>query len=76
MEKVRNKHIEEAKISRNQRVIIHRSNHRDTKFWRELQDKRARVVSVHTRAAAVELDVNKELFVIGIKDLRVDNGTD
>jgi hypothetical protein len=68
--------METVKISRNQRVIIHRENRRDTKFWQAMQDKKARVVSVHTKAAVVELDDNKELFVIGIKDLRVDNGTD
>jgi hypothetical protein len=66
--------MEEVKISINQKVIIHKAKKTNTKFWQELEGKRARVVSVHTRAAVVELDQDKQLFVVGIKDLQVENG--
>jgi hypothetical protein len=66
--------MEAVKIGINQMVEINKSNPRDSKFWKELQGKRARVVSVHTRAAVVELEENKQLFVIKIANLKVVNG--
>lgn len=66
--------MEEVKISINQMVVIRKAKKSNTKFWQELEGKRARVVSVHTRAAVVELEEGKQLFVVGIKDLQVENG--
>jgi hypothetical protein len=54
----------------NQEIVIEPIGKRAAANWKDIKGKKAKIISMHAKAAIVELNDCKELFVLLKKDIR------